>query len=124
MCKQCFTDPVGWDIAPGYTLMKATKPYDGWDRWAFVICNDPEFVWSTDPSPEPDIDKDGGLWCKWSDEADELRTLLKGSPVWGYRLVEACRKVGYRPDRNGNLVYWLWDRMGKLIQTEGYKVNG
>jgi hypothetical protein len=102
--------------------MKATKPYDGWTKWAFVICNDPEFIWSTDPSPEPNMN-DFDSWGIWSEGAMEFFHHLKGDPLWGYRLVKACRKVGYRPDRHGSLGYWLWDRMGKLIQTEGYKVN-
>lgn len=130
MCLQCIcqAEPLG-EIVPGLLLTRATKDSShGWKAGQFglVRCNDPDLVWTTIPIPDPmegmtdeqieALPHDQALdWCS---EAAKFKDEVKGQLDMNttLQIAERCIAAGYNSKEDGFLEYWLFHRMGLLLQ--------
>ena len=118
MCEQCcaLTDTYLSPL-PGWWLVRASD--DGMmmkkNDWGLVRHDDPDFIWSITPWPDPG-DEAGELSDKWWDECGEFMRSLTSAPREGWLLVEACIKAGYDPEEPGCVEFWLFDHLGKWIR--------
>jgi len=56
MCEQCSAAVDIWPIPlEGWLLIRATRTGLSMEEgdWGLVECNDPDFIWSLTPTPEP-----------------------------------------------------------------------
>jgi hypothetical protein len=136
MCDQCVAATIGWDLFPGWGLVKARLDCDSMKAgdWGLLRCNNPDFVWRT-PAPGP-LDPLFGLteeeekalpesdprWdasLKWCHQAHKLNLKPpKGQAVYVnayYELVQGGIQAGYDPDKDGDFSMWLFHRMGELV---------
>ena len=134
MCLQCLAKArlVKKDILPGYFLMVSTQNAPGWPKshYGLVRCNDPDFVWEGRPSPDPYHGlSDHGIesspkniheaFHKWSKMVEKTEEAFHGSAMDCYRFVDACKKAGYRPERDGyNVVMWFVDYAGRKLKMK------
>lgn len=137
MCDQCESATLGWALFPGWTLVKARLDSDSMKAgdWGLVRQNDPDFVWRK-PAPGPldplyglteeeerKIPKEDPRWetsSKWTRLVDGLK--LKPSKGYNshypnvyYELVAGGISAGYNPNTDGNFNFWLFQRMGELV---------
>jgi hypothetical protein len=50
---------------------------------------------------------------------EKLEEQMKFSPMFGYSLIKAAKKAGYRPDRHGHrFTNWLMDKIYTTIHAE------
>jgi len=136
MCEQCCakTEDYG-EIFPGWYLVRATV--NGMEmltgQWGLVRTNDPEFIWTDDPTPIGDLnercdklgDEDEGTpeydeafdaWFAWMNKAKDFGKFFQVDPDMGWRLVEEGRKVGYEPSAKP-FYEWFYDYLGVWIQN-------
>ena len=128
MCECCCADAVDYgEVVSGWFLVRARKEGQIMQtgQWGLVFCNGPSVVWTTTPIPNPfegktdaEIDAlpdDEG----WIEKAADFQ--VTGSPdmcltaCWD--LVEACRQSGYNPEEHGDAEWWLFHRMGVMLQS-------
>lgn len=140
MCEQCSTDAVSYgEPLPGWYLMRAQRDGMTWkaQEWGLVECNDPTFVWSATPTPDPVwgmTDEEEEAWFNSRLEGDpELkRASLVGlseldfftafrscRPNTGYRLIVAAMARGYDPETSGDFCHWFFAYLGEWLKTHG-----
>lgn len=114
MCNQCLTCCAYFgEPLEGFTLARARRDaFDEWTtgQWGLIEVNDPTFVWSGTP-------KD----CSGDDDCFPSESFLYAfsavNVMSGYNLVTAAIKAGYNTNEDGALEYWLWDYLGRYLET-------
>lgn len=97
-------------------------------QWGLVESNDPPFVWSVDPKPDPTVgmteEEEQVFYDTNAEEAaalvqreKEFRSALSCLPLVGWRLVNACIAAGFDTEKYGSLAPWLLDYLGRYIQA-------
>jgi len=144
MCEQCVTDAQFFllkedgsidsykNLLPGWALFQAAK--DGCDmekgEWGLVQCNNPDFIWSVDPIPNPYYELSAAEEKKasenpankkqyklFTDRVNEFAESLNTPyPVVAWRLVDSAKKMGFDPNANGLLRFWLFHRLGMWVK--------
>lgn len=75
MCEQCEAQALMWngEVVPGYRLIQAQKDgmymKAGW--YGLVECNDPDFIFSANPTKEPCADLSDEAWEQISAEMQQ-----------------------------------------------------
>lgn len=133
MCELCCAETEHWEDRPlpEFYLCRATK--DGhWMKageWGLGVINDPEFSWVSTPVKDPsfgmtdeEIDRPWSKefeleWDKFQDGLEEFRREMVMSPDMGYKLVRAAMKVGFNPEADGRLDYWLFHYLAVWLET-------
>jgi len=137
MCLQCSAKArvVVKDIIPGYTLMRATKGCEkivgapawpkGW--YGLVQCNDPDFIWEGKPIADPTEGLTGDQinalpeapFSRFHYLCEAIEKQFVTDPMTGYQFVQACKKAGYKPKRDGlNVVMWFVGYAGKKLKEK------
>lgn len=130
MCLQCITaaEYVNQDcheILPGWVLMRSTNDHapDDWPAGSLglIECNDPTFVFNGEIVPDPcpgGTDEeyesvDDSLFDSHVASLNMVLKSLNADPMSCWRLVEAARQVGFRPEKaySPEFALWLMDRM-------------
>lgn len=126
MCEQCLVNPLMFgEVLPGWYLMRARRKSSMMEvgDWGLVRCNDPDFVWSTSPIPDPTFgltddqinSLPDGITKEFNLRCDKFEEELYVPAYIGYLLVEAGRKVGYNQEEHGAFAYWLFHYLGHHI---------
>jgi hypothetical protein len=118
MCEQCVAEAVQHgEVLPGWVLIRASR--DGnlmkAGQWGLVSGNDPDYVWSATPRPEPPCQDP--QWSAWSEEARHFEEALRADPPTGYLLYAAARQAGFIPE--GRFAFWLFGRLGRHLSERG-----
>lgn len=129
----CHGDEVVYSkVIPGWYLVQLvnipstiTEPYKvnsfvmGEGDFGLTHCNDPDFVFSMPPLPEPDestssnFSPEKKLFYK---TLDHYIKRLYSSVNVSYDLVQACIEAGYNPKDDGIVAYWLLPKIYKSYQ--------
>lgn len=131
MCELCTakTEYLGSPL-PGWHLSRATKNGD-WMRkgqYGLTISNDPAYVWNDAPEVTPLAElagrkkpfekrskKEQAVIARYRTAVYRFRDAFsEGHPVYGWRLIEAMRKVGFTPDKGG-FEFWLFEHLGRHL---------
>jgi len=136
MCDQCVAATVGWDLFPGWILVRARLDCDSMKAgdWGLLRCNDPDFVWRTPvpgptdplfgiseeeeraiPGKDPRL-KESLKWCHLARKF-EIKP-PKGHGVYVnayYELVQGGIQVGYDQNKHGDFSMWLFHQLGELV---------
>lgn len=134
MCEQCTTAALHFgEPLPGWFLMRARRDGNHWKKgeWGMVESNDPNFRWTTTPTPDPlfriDDDEEQAAWFKANPKGtpgyertmayppEDLKQALRMGPASGYRLVAAAIKKGYVVDESGDFDAWLFAYLGEWL---------
>jgi len=131
MCEQCYTQSVTLgEVVPGLILIQAKK--DGRHMkagdYGLVRSNDPDVIWTDRPEPDPyegRPDEDfgtvlaGEVWqAKVQEFTAQCNTQLGPMGLTtGFRIGLLCQAAGYDHTKDGKLEYWLFHRMGVLLQA-------
>lgn len=120
-CELCFRKAIYYgEIFPGHDLI--------FDKHYKIVCDHDELVRFPDrPLPDPyDGMTDGEIdsapkevnekFLKLSEYDDQFRKLFRFDPQQGHEILELCKKVGYNPDQDGWLDFWLINRAYKMIE--------
>lgn len=134
MCDQCnakvtfFGEPM-----PGWYLMRATRDGIVWKagEWGLVSGDDPDFRWSSTPTPSVLFgvhdDSEQERWLQANEGTPQYERELSGPPAdfsaalltepgRGYRLVVAAMQRGYDPEESGDFASWLFDLLGEHLK--------
>jgi hypothetical protein len=129
MCDQCLTNSLYFgEVLPGYQLIRARRKSDMMNvgDWGLVICNDPDYVWSSVPVMDPTSGMTDDQMKQYFAEdssrsvfftPDEFIDALYGSPNQGYSLVKAAMSIGYNFEEHGQFDYWLFDHIARYLLT-------
>lgn len=133
MCEQCLIAPLVWrDVLPGWTLVRARRQGNIMEvgHWGLIEMNDPTFIWTGKPRRDPtrgmDEAQEAAYWeAVTQEQLDELsahesdvrEVFSEISPMTGWKLVDACLRAGYKPDRDGAVELWLEDRLARHIEA-------
>ena len=117
-CAICYNGGVEYgELGPGISLIKFKDLYSvlagqghGGDRWiSFKIEPTP------DPCTDDEDDEQAGKSFEWmlliDDNIVVHKLVFDDIPYYA----QLCQKMGYRPNHDGRLSYWLFDKCGKLI---------
>ena len=135
MCLQCDTEAENLgEVVPGIVLMRAMKGCNQWEKgwYGLVESNDPFFVfdpWKHTLRPDPMFNwsdeainastrEQTDIAWQWMEDAEKFREALVLEILEGWRLVEACKKGGYKPESDGCPAMWLFHRLGVLAQNK------
>lgn len=127
----CYGDEVVYsNVVPGWCLVQLVNIPSGIEPFTvngFVMgegdfgltnCNDPDFVFSMPPLPEP-VEADTYPWSVeeklFYERLDHYRDRLHGRVDSCYKLVKACIKAGYN-EADGYLACWLMPKMYDSLQ--------
>lgn len=124
---QCLTEAKMYgEVIPGWYLVKATKtsPWGHWPAgyWGLVRMNDPDFVWEPDPleeDPEAPVDENG--LSEFYRRHNDFEEALHSHPNVGYTLIKDAMKVGYNPEEEGYVTFWLFERMARMLSDGSLK---
>lgn len=123
-CELCWPDATEHlQFAPGYALVSTAG------RWLVVADQGHRdhhvITYDHQPAPDPlndiaddtDIDPaDHDRFTTWLDAANTGQWNL-GGPVAAWHLVEDMKRAGYDPDEDGHLHLWLFDQLGRQLET-------
>ena len=128
MCLCCSAEAVDVaEVVKDFFLVRAAVDVDGWKsgQYALVVCNDPSYIFKTPPRLQPvwnDADDDKSLDAEdaWLAEATAFISDLKQALSLNecHNLVGACVVAGYDRAEDGDVAFWLYDRIAKLIQDD------
>ncbi len=130
MCEQCNTDCVTFgEVVPGLFFIQAKKAgrLMRAGDYGLVRCNDPDLIWSFRPEPDPyegmsdeEINQqDGVAWAAWRDKAKAfaLECKVQLGMNLAFRFGLLCQAGGYDIEKDGRLDWWLFHRVGLLLQA-------
>lgn len=128
MCEACMCgmEIVVENVVPGFFLEQATKDYDEIKAgdYGLVIQNGPSFVFSIRPvywskAYDEDDDIDPNLdWVAKVDQFEEQITNSCQGLLDAWRLIDACMKGGYDPEKHGwRWGYWLFNEIGRKLDA-------
>ena len=133
MCLQCTVEAENLGLVlPDWHLMRSTKDHPRWPigHWGLVRSNDPDFVWSSEPTPDPLHGVPDDQWEEWfaanagtaayertmSREPADFSAAFVCEPSVGWDLVRACITLGYDPEESGDFRQWLFSWIGIRIR--------
>lgn len=134
MCLQCTVNAerIGL-VLPSWWLMRSRGDDPRWPRgsWGLVRSNDPDFVWSTTPTPDPLHGIPDDRWEAWFEEnptgssayertmapvPDDFRNGLICEPELGWQIVRDSIPFGYDPEEGGDFASWLFSLIGMRLR--------
>ena len=84
--------------------------------YGLTFCNDPSFVFSMPPLPDPPEDCSDEEWQAYLPTLKHYQERLRGATAEdSYQLVNSCIKAGFDLEEGG-LACWLADRMYKTLE--------
>lgn len=120
-CDMCFRNVIYYgEIFPRHDLI--------FDEYYKIVCDHDEVIrFPRRPLPDPydgmcDRERDFApkevheKFEKLFEYDDEFRKLFQFGPQQGHEIVELCKKVGYNPEKDGWLDFWLINRAYKMIE--------
>lgn len=146
MCEQCsaktlmyITDGPTPPIAGAYWLVRATQDGNDMkkDDWGLITCNDPDFIFTTTPWPNPfyhmtpdelevlDVINDKTferIQDKWYMDVEKFATEMAQNQknYWSINafgeLTINCLDAGM-PKRDVRLAHWLFQHIGEQLQA-------
>lgn len=112
--------PFGKRPWPTYVLL-GEPCHRGDELITFDITPRPDPVPDDDDESEAAFENDPNLWAAseaWLQVAKDAMKPLNAIGINGaWRFVEDLRTGGYDPDSDGDVVFWLYDRIGRAVQT-------
>lgn len=132
MCEQCCAETETYlEVIPGWVLVRATK--DGMEmlkgQWGLLQRDDPDFIWTVTPWPEPEYPDDMldenspeakaafDEWDRWQQDVQRFKRFFHVTPELGWSLIEAAKERGYDPETSGWFADWFFTYLGKWIET-------
>lgn len=132
MCEQCITQAitVQEDVIPGFTLMQSKLGSAEWPEgwYGLVEMNDPTIVFPgpllKDPTAGMSDEQLDALpdfpegYNEFTQAADKLAEKLVLPAMDGFRLVTACKSLGYSDVEHGFLHYWLLQHLANKVSVK------
>lgn len=130
----CHGDEVVYsEVIPGWYLVQLVNIPEGIEPFTvngFVMgegdfgltnCNDPDFVFSMPPLPEPvESDESTSGWSAeeklFYETLEHYQDRMYGFANTCYALTKACIEAGYNPDIDGHVASWLLPKMYESLQ--------
>lgn len=139
MCMSCVCQSTDWSFGRNWWLWRANKDsprYDlpgediGAGDWVLTKKGggaDPIALWKVRPTRAPisireeDPDDDDPRWeanDAWINLVNESFTVkLVMRPYDGHSLVKECMELGYDRDKDGDLSFWLFEKLAGIIDA-------
>lgn len=128
VCNLCYPNAIELgEVVPGLFLMKMNEQYHLLGGQGHIDHIEATFAIRPRPEPPEDEDDDDAAWNKWYGEALLTEEILpKVSWRDGYLFVLQCMEGGYKPNEDGNLLLWLYNKAGQLLVSgqESIKRSG
>jgi len=140
ICAMCYPDILVYgEVMPGWVLSYHPTAHRHVPAAHYALFNhhhEPCFWWPH-PPVESTADRDGDAEAKtWADddprgiqEEEHVATVtcmgprFKCAPEIGHALVEACIKAGWDQQNSGMPLFWLVNRMARLIAASAIAGN-
>lgn len=102
---------------PGWQLIKCVKNNGILKDQEFALIreNDYVFKWNESPMPKPNKDEDSDPMQLWTLAVNRFTLEFVSDPVSCYELSKSAITAGY--DKKCSLAKWLFDYMGRYIDT-------
>jgi hypothetical protein len=120
ICNACYPHLIVYgEVVPGYVLGRLPPDVSPWrgmlpGHYALFIpfAHEPAFVWEVVPVAASDDDDQER---RHGEAVEAMEPQFRCGPATGYHLVKACLEAGYRWENSGMPLYWLADRMARMI---------
>jgi len=128
LCDSCFPPDkykeVG-ELLTGFYLIQKIQTNE---YFIFDFCHIDKEINKDNPyifywfsiAPEPEIADEDSKADEQFERVSPHLYHIKVPPLRGYELIDAAKKVGYDPDLDGSIEWWLFYKAGDLIKSQNY----
>lgn len=114
------------ELIPGYFLinLKDSKRYaiiseSTQGHWNFNLITESIYIWDIKPEVEI-VEDESNDWILQFDYIEPHLNNKLFTPIEGYNLISSCITLGYNPDKDGDIEWWLFFKAGRHIHINNY----